>query len=178
MQLRLATLQDVPAIVALVRAVVPAMNAAGNYQWTDSYPNAEVFEQDIANRELWVAQPDPHLAGQPGSPLAAVAAFTAEQEPEYAQLGWNLDEPALVIHRLAVAPAFQGQGLAAALMQHAEVVGRALGAVALRVDTGIDNPVTQRLFPRLGYTFAGEISLDAHPGLIVLCYEKRLTPSV
>ena len=62
-------------------------------------------------------------------------------------------------------------------MQHAEVVARTVGAITLRVDTGISNPVTQRLFPRLGYTFAGEISLDAHPGLVVLCYEKRLTPS-
>ena len=33
---------------------------------------------------------------------------------------------------------------------------------------------TQRLFPRLGYRFAGEIGLAFRPGLRFFCYEKRL----
>jgi hypothetical protein len=30
------------------------------------------------------------------------------------------------------------------------------------------------LFPKLGYTLAGEIGLGFRPGLRFLCYEKRL----
>ena len=33
---------------------------------------------------------------------------------------------------------------------------------------------TQRLFPKLGYRFAGEIGLAFRPGLRFFCYEKRL----
>ena len=52
---------------------------------------------------------------------------------------------------------------------------RERGIAKLRVDTNTQNQVTQRLFPKLGYTFAGEITLDFRPGLNFLCYEKQLS---
>ena len=168
MQLRLATLADVPAVLDLIRRVVPAMRASGNLQWDDTYPTAQVFEHDVAVSQLWVAE----VIGQ----LAGVAALTTEAEPAYAHVGWDLTEPSLVVHRLAVDPAFRGQGLAAALMLQAEHVARARHVSVVRVDTSADNPATQRLFPKLGYTLSGEITLRFRPGLRVLCYEKRLDP--
>ena len=48
------------------------------------------------------------------------------------------------------------------------------GIAVLRVDTNTQNPATQRLLPKLGYTFAGEMDLSFRPGLRFFCYEKRL----
>jgi ribosomal protein S18 acetylase RimI-like enzyme len=79
------------------------------------------------------------------------------------------------VHRIAVDPDFAGRGIAVALMQQAETVARERGIAKLRVDTNTQNQVTQRLFPKLGYTFAGEITLDFRPGLNFLCYEKQLS---
>jgi RimJ/RimL family protein N-acetyltransferase len=59
-------------------------------------------------------------------------------------------------------------------MQQVETVARAKGVSVLRVDTNTQNPATQRLLPKLGYTLAGEIGLNFRPGLRFLCYEKRL----
>ena len=59
-------------------------------------------------------------------------------------------------------------------MEQAEADARADGIAVLRVDTGLENQATQRLFPKLGYGLAGEIGLWHRPGLRVLCYEKRL----
>jgi ribosomal protein S18 acetylase RimI-like enzyme len=59
-------------------------------------------------------------------------------------------------------------------MGQAEAVARERGIVALRVDTNTQNQITQRLFPKLGYELAGEISLSFRAGLRFLCYEKRL----
>ena len=167
MQLRLATPADVAAALAVIRRVVPLMQAGGNHQWDDSYPNAEVFEHDVALGQLWLAEI--------GGSVAGVAALTAEQEPEYADAGWDLDEPSVVVHRLAVDPAFRGEGVAAALMLQAEAVARARRAWVVRVDTSTANSATQRLFPKLGYALAGEIDLAACPGQRFLCYEKRLS---
>jgi ribosomal protein S18 acetylase RimI-like enzyme len=89
-------------------------------------------------------------------------------------VGWDIDEPAIVVHRLAVDPAFRGAGVAAALMQKAEDVAVERGVGVLRVDTNTQNEATQRLFPKLGYRLAGEISLQFRPGLRFFCYEKRL----
>ena len=163
---RRATLADLPAILALVRRVVPLMHASGNFQWSADYPNEAVFRADIAQNHLWVAELDDTLAG--------LAALTQDQDAEYVQADWDVTEPALVTHRLAVDPAAQGKGIALALMAEAETQAVAQGLRVLRVDTNSENAATQRLFPKLGYRFAGEITLAFRPGLRFLCYEKRL----
>ncbi|WP_263381907.1 GNAT family N-acetyltransferase [Granulicella arctica] len=169
MHIRPAIPHDIPAILDLIRRVIPAMLASGNTQWDDSYPNAAVFERDIALDQLWVAEIDDTIGG--------VIALTTDQEPEYAKVGWDLTEPAIVTHRLAVDPAMRGKGIAAALLQQAETLARASNISVLRIDTSTKNEATQSLFPKLGYVLAGEIGLPSRPGLRVLCYEKRLSPS-
>ena len=166
MIIRRATTADLPALLALVRQVVPLMQASGNFQWSADYPNEAVFAADIAQRHLWVAELEGAIAG--------VAALTMDQDAEYAQADWDATQPALVTHRLAVAPAAQGRGVALALMEQAEKLAIAQGLPVLRVDTNSENAATQRLFPKLGYRFAGEITLAFRPGLRFFCYEKRL----
>jgi ribosomal protein S18 acetylase RimI-like enzyme len=169
MQIRPATSNDLAELMALVRRIVPLMRAAGNLQWDENYPNEAVFQRDIDLEQLWVAEVESCIAG--------VAAITTDQEPDYAHVGWDIREPAVVVHRLAVDPAFRGTGVASALMRKAEKIATELGIAVLRVDTNTQNKATQRLFPKLGYRLAGEISLELRPGLRFFCYEKRLPDS-
>lgn len=166
MQLRLATSEDVPGIMQIVRGVIPMLRAAGNLQWDDRYPNPEVFEQDIELGQLWVALVEDRIAG--------IVAITTEQYAEYVQAGWDITDTAIVVHRLAVSPEFQGKGIAAALLHHAEVVARTRSFARVLADTNSHNQVMQHLLPKLGYTFSGEITLDFRPGMRFLCYEKVL----
>ena len=142
------------------------MRASGNFQWDDTYPNAAVFEDDIALGQLWVADADGDIAG--------VTAITTEQYPEYADVGMDISETAIVTHRLAVSTRYRSQGIAALLLQQAEQVALDRGIKTLRIDTNTANEATNRLFPKLGYVFAGEIGLHFRPGLRFYCYEKRL----
>ena len=166
MIIRLAQTEDIPQIMQLVSKVVPLMRAAGNFQWGDDYPNPEVFTKDIGINQLWVAELEDEVVG--------VSAITTDQDPEYADAGWNINDKAIVTHRLAVDPDRQGMGIAKALMVQAEAVAKAAGITILRVDTNSENKATQALFPKLGYQFSGEISLAKRPGLRFLCYEKLL----
>lgn len=166
MRIRLAQTEDIPKIMQLVSKVVPLMRAAGNFQWGDDYPNPEVFAQDISIGQLWVAVFEDEVVG--------VSAITTDQDPEYADAGWDINEKAVVTHRLAVDPDRQGIGIAKALMMQAETVAHAAGITTLRVDTNSENRATQTLFPKLGYQFSGEISLAKRPGLRFFCYEKLL----
>jgi GNAT superfamily N-acetyltransferase len=166
MTIRLATLNDLPPILQLIAEVVPDMNAAGNFQWDNTYPNAKVFENDIAYGQLWVADADGDIAG--------IAAITTDQEPEYAEVDWDLNEIAIVTHRLAVSARHRGQGIAASLLQQAEKEAISRGIKTLRIDTNSNNKATRQLFPKLGYEFAGEIGLGFRPNLRFYCYEKRL----
>jgi GNAT superfamily N-acetyltransferase len=166
MKIRLAKTADIPAIMQLVTKVVPLMQATGNFQWDTDYPNPEVFANDISLEQLWVADLDGKIGG--------VTAITTDQDPEYTDAGWDITETAIVIHRLAVDPDFHGIGIAKALMNQAEEVARTRGITILRVDTNSENKATQNLFPKLGYSYSGEIGLAKRPGLKFFCYEKRI----
>ncbi|WP_345104759.1 GNAT family N-acetyltransferase [Mucilaginibacter panaciglaebae] len=151
----------------LINEVVPVMNAAGNYQWDSLYPDAKVFEADIAKKQLWLAESTESVAG--------VVAITTDQDPEYADAGWDVNEITIVVHRLAVSIHYQGKGIAAQMMHQAEVVAHQRGLSKVRVDTNVINQATNKLFPRLGYIYAGEISLAGRPGMRFNCYEKVLS---
>eukprot|EP01037_Dinobryon_pediforme_P011525 gene11525-11621_t len=155
MIIRLALYDDIPEIMGLITGVVPLMHASGNFQWDSVYPNIAVFENDILLSQLWVAEIDRTIAG--------IAAITTDQEAEYAQVGWDISEEAIVIHRLAVSIHHQGKGVAASLLHQAEIVARERAIKKLRVDTNTQNLATQKLFPKLGYVFAGEIGLYGLP---------------
>ena len=166
MIIRLAQSADVVSIMKLVAEVVPMMNASGNFQWDNTYPNPAVFEKDILNQDLWLTEFEGDIAG--------VAALTTVNEEEYAGVGWDINEPAVVVHRLAVSPHYQGKGIAGALMLQAEQVARDKGINVLRVDTNVVNKATNSLFPKLGYVFAGEIELKFKKDMKFSCYEKRI----
>lgn len=166
MQIRKATLADVPAIMNIIKKIVPLMQADGNFQWNDTYPNTEVFEKDIAEGQLWVADIDGQIAG--------VSAITTEQYPEYADAGLDITQEAIVPHRVAVDPDFRGMGAAKALMLEAEHEAQRRNIKILRVDTNSQNKATQALFPKLGYRLCGSIGLQFRPGLSFLCYEKTI----
>ncbi len=167
MLIRLALDTDLPALMEMLRRVISRMHAQGLAQWDDDYPTEAIFARDVEAGELWVAE------AEVGA-LAAVIAITTDQYPEYAHVGLDLKEPAIVAHRLAVDPAFRGSGIALALMQQAEMVARARGIPLLRVDTSAQNTAAQRLTLKLGYTYAGETSLGFRGGMRIFCYQKRL----
>jgi len=166
MLIRLATLNDIPQIMQLIAEVVPVMIASGNLQWDNNYPNITVFTDDIDKDQLWVAEAEGQIVG--------VTAITTDQEPEYAKVGWDITELAIVTHRLAVSPQYRGLGIAATLLQQAEHEALRRNIKILRIDTNTINQATQKLFPKLGYIYVGEIDLSFRPGLRFYCYEKLL----
>jgi GNAT superfamily N-acetyltransferase len=166
MIIRLATFEDIVPVMQLIKEVVPLMRANGNFQWDDRYPNAAVFEHDVALKQLWVAEIDQQIAG--------VTAITTDQPDEYANAGIDVTQPAIVTHRLAVNVHFRGMGIAEALLKHADVVADSRGIGILRVDTNSNNKATRQLFPKLGYEFMGETVLRFRPNMRFYCYEKVL----
>jgi ribosomal protein S18 acetylase RimI-like enzyme len=101
MQIRPATKADLSDVMNLVRRVVPLMRESGNFQWDDQYPNRAVFEQDIEKWQLWLADVEGQVAG--------IAAITTDQEPEYAEVGWDISESAVVVHRLGSRLSWEGR---------------------------------------------------------------------
>lgn len=167
-KLRKAKQEDLSSIVRICGVVVPLLNADNNYQWNDTYPLAADFQKDIDNDVLWVAEVDGEVAG--------FAALTTDQSDEYAEVGWDLQEPAIVPHRVAVDPKYRGKSIALQFMLTAEDLARQAGYKYVRIDTNVRNIPMQKMFEKLNYEFAGEISFKNKPviyeKMMFKCYQK------
>lgn len=61
--LRLATMQDLTRIMAIVQDTVREMHAYGNYQWDEVYPTEQDFAADITQGDLFVSEAEGQICG-------------------------------------------------------------------------------------------------------------------
>ena len=157
---------ELDAVWALARRAVRWMNEQGNPQWGEDYPTRALYAGDIARGDLWCAVDGERVAG--------VACITAERPGEYPPGIWQAAGPALVIHRMAVDPRFQGRGAARALFAQAEALARGRGMAALHVDTYTENTRMLGLLAALGFVRRGALRQHGRP-LPYPCFEKLIS---
>ena len=148
---------DLDPIAASLPLLVAMMNEAGNDQWGPHYPLQADFAQDLAEGALFVDDEDGAIRG--------FMALNLVEPSEYGPLPWKVPRPALVIHRLAVAPEFRRLGVAEGLLAFAEARAGALGLAGLRSDTSEANPAMNALFAKRAWKFVGKLRFpDAKVG--------------
>ena len=179
-EIRLAAVGDLDEIWAMVGRAIEHMHAIGNFQWGEDYPTREFYAQDIARGELYVAYTNIASATDANATdemILGVACINTDQSPEYAPLPWRIPEPAMSIHRMAVDPLVQRQGVASALFAFAEELARSQSIPTLHMDTYAQNERMQALVTGRGYQKVGEVHFgrDARP-LMYPCWEKVLEP--
>lgn len=166
MQIRLASLKDIDNIMDLIKHCIKDMQSHGIYQWNESYPTAEIFEEDIKSESLYILKDKSNYLG--------IIAINEEQSPEYQELKWLIEAGrALVIHRLAVNPEWQKQGIARQLMDFAEKYATEKGYTSIRLDAFSENPRALNLYERRGYNKVGQVFFPNRE-LPFYCYEKRI----
>lgn len=142
------------------------MREKGLLQWDENYPNPKIIEETLK---------EPHTVGWfQNRELVAAVTVDFKQDPLYKTVNWMYEEPrAGVIHRLAVHPKFQGEGLGKKIMRIAENWAKEKGMESLRLDAFSINPGIQKLYISLGYKAVGEIYIyPERPSFI--CFEKKL----
>lgn len=165
MYIRLANITDLPAVVDLMKRVIPVMLESGNEQWDAEYPNEDVFRQDINEHNLFVLVLDNKLVG--------AVVINAIFPPEYMSVDWKTSPNTYTFHRMMVDPELQGKGIATAIFQFIEKRGKNMGLKSLRVDTNVNNKTMRSLFEKFNYTFAGIVHFRNKPSDF-LCFEKTL----
>lgn len=163
--LQKATLIQVPAIWEILQAAIAQRKADGSTQWQNGYPNKGVVEADIAAGNGYV-----FLTG--GETIAYMAIIFGEEIPYNTLEGeWLTNGNYATLHRLAIATAYKGQGLAGKLLNVAEDFCRHQKVPAIRLDTSGDNGQMLRLATALGYTYCGTVLQSNAPRR---AYEKVL----
>ncbi len=184
MKMRYATTADIEQILAITDSARRFQRQCGFRQWEDGYPAYENIAADIAAQGAYIFENEGTSAKAAditieGSNIVereniVAYAYLTEGDAEYDRLSriWHYPGPYGVIHRLAIAPGFRGQGLAAQILAMSEAHLAAQGTRAMRIDTGQDNIVMQRILSRAGYTCRGLHHFTWGPRL---AYEKPLT---
>ena len=164
--IRNAKFEDIEAILEIVRKAVAFMRDDGNDQWNSSYPVQNDFYNDIKSNHLFV---DAENEGR----IKSFVCLNQQEPDEYAGVKWSVNIPALVIHRMAVAPLYHGRGLAKELFNFAERKAVELNLHYIRSDTCSRNISMNTLFRKFGYKKAGKIRLPGYD-YDYNCYEKIL----
>ena len=165
MCLRKASVEDLPDILKIKEKVVPIMQASGNGQWSDKYPNEERFREDVEDGSLYVCEEDDRIKG---------FAVVDDKHPyPYDDIPWELTRSdSRALHRMAVDPEFQGQGIASGMMKEIETLLIAEGIKGIHTDTSLENKKMQYQFEKNGYEFKGQLNLDENLKDWYVAYEK------
>lgn len=99
MRIRPACPDELETLYGIVRDATRHMDEQGIPQWDEVYPTKDILLKDIDRNELHVMEVEGQLAG--------IIVLNEEQSPEYAAVQWMYPGRALVVHRLAVHPAYQ-----------------------------------------------------------------------
>jgi ribosomal protein S18 acetylase RimI-like enzyme len=165
--IRKATLIDIDSILDIVKDCAKYMIKKGIYQWNEFYPNSEVFKTDVFRNELYVYELDEEIVG-----CIVISEIIDE---EYKPVTWLTDScKNLYVHRLAVSPDKQGQGIAQQLMTFAENLGRENSYSSIRLDTFSQNERNQKFYEVRGYSRLENVYFPEQSDHPFYCYELIL----
>ncbi len=167
MLLRKAEWHDLQRLTALYRETVADMQKRGLYIWDEVYPCCYLRE-DIEAGRLYLAEKEKKLLG----------ALSLSGEGRYDGLQWKSGEKrACYIDRLAVNPAYSGQGIGGAMLSAAAAVAKEKGAEVLRLLVVEENVPAIRFYEKNGFCRANGVhieGIDEELSLREFGYEREL----
>ena len=143
MNVRLATLDDVPMAAGILDEATAYVKTMGHDQWRTPFPQDELRER-VARDELYVVEVDDETA----------ATFTLLLEDEFF---WGKRAPdAVYLHKLAVRRAFAGRRLGERVVEWVVDDAAGRGRAYVRLDCQRDLPGIRTYYERLGFELRGE----------------------
>lgn len=165
--IRPAKEMDVATILDITKACGAHLRSKNIFQWNSYYPDVNTLAQDVQRNELWVLEDASFIKG-----CVVLSDF---MDKEYECIPWtSQNEGAKYVHRLAVHPKWQRQGIAGNLMDFAEQLALNKGATAVRLDTFSRNPGNQLFYENRGYKTRGAIYFPNQSAYPFYCYELIL----
>ncbi len=171
--IRKAAAADLPRIGEIYEAIFDREARGPVYtNWLrGTYPTADSARQALEAGTLYV--------GEEGGLLWGAVNLNGTQLPEYREIPWAVPaEPGEVgvIHTLCIHPGQSGRGYAKRMVSFCEETARTQGRTVIRLDTWEGNLPANRLYPSLGYRFAGSAKFFFQEYIeeILNCYEKKL----
>ena len=164
----IGSISELDEIIALTKACGKHLRDNGIDQWDENYPDRESIQKDIETSTLFTYKSNGEIVG--------IVVLNEYQDEEYAEIDWLTEDDSknLVVHRLAVSPQHQGQGIARKLMDFTEDFAVKNKYESIRLDTFSQNPRNQQFYDKRGYTNLGSVFLKYKKEHPYFCYELLL----
>ena len=162
--IRLAQKSDLDRVLQITRLCAREMESRKVFQWNEHYPDRQSFVNDINNSELYVYCIQDMVIG-----CVSICAFMDEV---YSKVSWKTNgKNSVYVHRLAVDPKHQKQGIGSKLMDFAENESKLSGVESIRLDTFSQNIVNQNFYEKRGYVKLEDIYFPLQSEHPFHCYE-------
>ena len=149
MIIRHANKTDLIDIMVIIEKAKIYMKENKINQWSENYPNEDVFLADLKENRLYVAEIDGKVIG--------MAVLILDGDGDYKNINgkWLSDGEYGVIHRIAVNPDYKSQNVAKNLLDFFENKLKELNYDSIRVDTHKDNKSMLRFIEKNGFQKCG-----------------------
>lgn len=164
MTLRNVAIEDIDDVMRILSQARHAQRIAGFKQWENGYPSVDVLKSDIDGSTGYILDDN-------GRPAGYVAISTCDMEYDRHTELWNVAQPYAVFHRIAISDDYRGRKLSSQLFDLAEAHAIQLGALFVRIDTGLENKPMQHILAKRGYSNLGHCDFVWGERF---AYEKRL----
>ena len=161
---RSATLRDYYDCVEIINGARKQMIDSGLHQWSDGYPSEDDVLNDINNGVAYVLTLD--------GKAAVYGAVILNGEPTYDNLDgkWQTESNYYVIHRFAVLPELQREGLARTFIKKVKGLCEVEKVPSIKVDTHIKNFKMISLLNTMGFCYCGSVDYGTHGKRIAFEY--------
>ena len=162
--IRLAQTSYLDRILQITRLCASEMESRKVSQWNEHYPDRQSFISDINSGELYVYCINDMVVG--------CISICSLMDEVYRKVSWKTNgKNSVYIHRLAVEPGHQKQGIGGKLMDFAEKKSKSDGIDSIRLDTFSQNIVNQNFYEARGYIKLEDIYFPLQSEHPFHCYE-------
>lgn len=148
---RKANPDELAIIWKIIQQSIERRRIDGSEQWQNGYPNESTIKNDLLNNFGYVIL----VEGE----IAVYGALLINDEPAYDQIKgeWLSQGDFVVVHRVAIAEKFAGQGLAKKMFDFIEEFAISKEIFSVKVDTNFDNVAMLKILESKGFTYCGEV---------------------
>ena len=154
LQLRLATLNDLPAVMEIFDQARLFLKQNSIPQWQDGTPNKNTFFEDIKQEDPFLFVNETEILG--------IAALKLGPDPFYdviKQGEWLSDAQYYTIHRFAMSSKYRGEHLSEPFFKELFEIIVKRGIYHVRIDTHPQNAGMQHVISKLGFQYCGIVEV-------------------
>jgi GNAT superfamily N-acetyltransferase len=166
MEIMQAKESDFIEILYLLRVCILDMNQKGLKHWNSVYPGPDLIKNDLEKSTIYLIKDKGICKG--------MLTLDSVEPDNYKEIEWSTPaQKPLFLHRLAVHPIWQGQGIASMLLNFAEEYAVKNGFDALRIDVNSSSENAMSLCKKLAFNETGNFftTFQQHP---FICFDKKV----